>query len=574
MKENGARFMIGTRKERLECLDQLYPVWEEQSIWTMFEKNCRRFGGNTFILTEKSAYTYLETREQAEHLAAVMQSMGIRAGDHVALQLPNCAEHVFLTLALSRIGAVRVPLHLKMSEVYFRFVLQKADISWIFSVGFSTEHFCCTIADGQWFRRKGKELETICSWIEFCQARGESREAGTAFQSGKGGGFSDILFTSGSACEPKGVMLQADALLRSAYASCRTRCMETGRRIYIPIPFHHLFAYVEGFLAVMLVGGCMILSENGFTVEHALEMMRDCKANDVICIASMMMNLLSRGNPRPEEYPKLHAAYWASACPDWVWTEAGRRFGISDITTGYGMTECGSTTFMLSPDDSPERLKYCHGRLKDAGSAGDERLEKHLLEVRIRDPQTNEEIRSDEEGELQCRGLTVTPGYYKNPEANQAAFTEDGWFRTGDLCRRLPDGYYAFCGRKDDVYKINGENVSPEYLDKVIEKCPGVRAVQTVGIPSEKYGAVGVAFVDVKQQKETVWPELVEYCEKNLAGYQMPKYFIFSSMDTWPCTSTGKISKKELKKRAEKLLHTHAEGLYEYHAAKTASVNT
>lgn len=567
----GISKVIGTSEQRLAELDRLYPVWEEHTVWTMFRKVCGRVPSYPLVITENRSYTYHEAKRQAERIAAAMVHMGIRTGQHVALRLHNCPEYLFMSLALSKIGAVKVPLHLKAGAECRNLVLEQADVDWFFTVSEQTGSACFTVENGIWMRYIQKKLFPVASWKEFCglcdACVGEDADNTIAAYGSRE--LSDIMFTSGSTSLPKGVMLTSDMLLRSAYASCRTRRMEPGRRIYVPIPFYHAFAYVEGFLAALLVEGCLIISEHRFTAEHGLELMRRFQAEDIVCISGMMMDILSRGKPEPEAYPKLHAAYWASSCPDWVWEEGRRRFGITDITTGYGMTECGSTTFMLSPDDPPSFVSSCHGRLKGAGSAGSARYDGYLLEVRICDPDSGRVLSEKETGELQCRGFTVTPGYYHNDAANAAAFTADGWFRTGDLCQALPDGRFAFRGRTDDMYKINGENVSPAYVDKVLEGCPHVRALQTVGIPHPKYGAVGVAFLDTDRTVDQMRPILFAYCEAHLAAYQIPKYFIWSRLETWPFTQTGKVAKRRLQAAAAEWLNGGSCEMCEYCPSET-----
>ena len=127
--------------------------------------------------------------------------------------------------------------------------------------------------------------------------------------------------------------------------------MEPGRRICVPIPLFHAFAYVEGLFAAITVGGTLMLFKEKFNTDKTLLAMQERKANDIICVSPIMIDLLVKGKPSPERFPVLHAAYWAAACPEWIWDRARQAFGISDISTGYGMTECGSTATIIRPED-------------------------------------------------------------------------------------------------------------------------------------------------------------------------------------------------------------------------------
>ena len=134
------------------------------------------------------------------------------------------------------------------------------------------------------------------------------------------------------------------------------------------------------------------------------------------------------------------------------------------------------------------------------------------------------------------------------------------------------EGVLTFFGRNSDMYKINGENVSPQYVDHVLGQCPGVAAVETVGISHPKYGAVGIAFIDCGSRNVgEMLPELHIFCERHLARYQIPGYFVFSSSESWPKTKTGKIWKRKLRELAGKILLGEAKTSGEYQVEKWSS---
>ena len=148
----------------------------------------------------------------------------------------------------------------------------------------------------------------------------------------------------------------------------------------------------------------------------------------------------------------------------------------------------------------------------------------------------------------------MTLGYYRDEEATALCFDADGWLKTGDVGYFDENGYLKFLGRCNDMYKINGENVSPQYLDKIISKCGHVVTVETVGVPDEKLGWIGAAFVDAGCPDQETKDMIMEYCKENLAPYQMPRYFFFTDSSTWPHTTTGKVQKYKLRDMARKLM--------------------
>ena len=541
--------MLGTEQERLQELDQMYPVWKPHTLWTLFEQSAERFVGQEFLCWEDGCVTYGQARREVNRIARGLRAIGVQPGDHVGVLLHNCPEFLYLTFALSKIGAVKIPLNPSIGRKELQFTLCLAEVTFLISEKIVDNQLLSQIPA---FKKlvvlkwnPYYQTEKLIYALDFLRLADICTEDTVGMQDPNG--LSDIVFTSGSTSCPKGVMCTHDMLLRSAYGTCYCRRMEVGRRLFVPIPFFHLFGYVEGVLSALFVGGTIIFSNRKFEPHHALRLMRRKRANDIICVSPVMMKLLSIGKPCPEQYPNMHAAYWASTCPDWVWDCGRESFGITDVTTGYGMTECGSTSNMLRPTDPPDYVKRCNGRMKQAGAAGGLRIGGNLLELKICDPETGRELSTGQTGEIFCRGSTVTPGYYRNESANQAAFDRNGWFHTGDLGSFDADGYLTFKGRRTDMYKINGENVSPLFLDSVIGQCPLVKAVETVGVSHPSYGEVGVAFVDLADTSEQNKRELYHFCHEHLAPFQIPKYYIFSNNVLWPRTGSGKIKKSDLR---------------------------
>ncbi|MCD8082039.1 MAG: acyl--CoA ligase, partial [Clostridiales bacterium] len=497
------------------------------------------------FICEDQAYTYREVLEQVNRTAKSLYALGIRPGDHVAVSLYNNPIYYFLIFALAKLGTVKIPINMQLEDEEKRYIIKHSDTNWMIGIQIPelpSENFpflrgTINLNDWEIFLAMGDSVEESVIMLLEEKYRNPYE-------------VSDILYTSGSTSFPKGVTLTHDALLRTSYATCRTRLMEEGRRILVPIPFYHIFAYSEGILASIHVGGSIVFSNRRFDADNYLNLMHRHHVNDVICVPLIAIQMIESGNVQAEDYPDLHALFISPAGPDWLWQAVRKAFGVADVTTGYGMTECGATTTILSPQAPAEWIRQYTGKLKDAAAAGIHSAYPYLLELKICDPNTGEEILTGQTGEILCRGLTVTPGYYKNEEANQAAFQEDGWFRTGDLGALSENGLLAFHGRKNDMYKINGENVSPHNLEIIISQCPEVENVEIVGIPHEKYGEIGVAFIDANDPDDDKKRAIEDYCREHLARFQIPKYFIYESRENWPRTSTNKVQKGKLRERA------------------------
>ncbi len=548
--------MKGLIDDRLAELSRLYPVWEKKTIWEFFKTTADRCLEWEFIHDSSGEnFTYAQARQQAEIVAKGLLAAGVKPGDHVAVQLENSPRQLLIALAVNAVRAVKVPVNISLASKELQFILNQSEANYLLTdsnirltekVGCLTriialEGACCQ-AD-----------IPVISWEDFLAAGN-----GWSLPSDSGGAFADevcdIIYTSGSTKAPKGVMLTHDMLMRSAFASCINRGFEPGRRIYIPLPLFHVYGYVEGMLAAILVGGAVLLRCGKFIAEPVLDFMRESRANDVLSVPVQMMALIRylREQNTLKEQPKrilpdLHAVYCsASACPAWVWPGIRETLGVSDIITGYGMTEVCGASMQTAPQDSDHILESRVGRVLNGGCSGIPSLGWRQIEYRVVDAKTGKTLGKGETGELWCRGLVVTPGYFNRPEANQRVFTKDGWFKTGD-CGYFDDaGYLVMAGRVDDMYKINGENVSPKFLEDVLGNCPEIFHVEVVGVADERHGHVGAAFIQLREDTEENRKKAEAYSREHLAKFQVPKYFIYLDNADWPRTSTGKVQKFRL----------------------------
>lgn len=539
--------MIGSYSERIQFLDSLYPKWNELSLWSCFSLAAARYPDEPYLIYQNQTFTYSQILDMAIHASKSLYILGVRPGDHVAVSLYNGPAFLCLIFALARLGAVKIPLNMKLSSSDKKYIIQHSDTNWLIGVQLSF------VSDQAFPSLKG--IYVLDCWEHFLSL-GDSFDDSSVWEniSPVSNPVSDILYTSGSTSFPKGVRLTHDTLLRTSYATCRTRLMEKGRRILVPLPFYHIFAYSEGILAAMHIGGSIVISDSKFDAANYTELMRRYQVNDIICVPLIAIKMLQQENIKSWDFPHLHAAFISPAGPDWLWQSFKDAFHISDVTTGYGMTECGATTTILSPLAPPQWIHHSVGGLKDAGTAGISPDFPHLLQIKIWDPDTGTELPDGQTGEIVCRGLTVTPGYYKNEEANLASFQKGGWFLTGDIGMLDKNKLLTFQGRKKDMYKINGENVSPQKLESIITKCPGVYQVEVVSIPHNEYGEIGIAFIDAGCPDHTAKQTIIEYCRQHLADFEVPRHFIFESQKNWPRTATNKVKKGELRERARQFL--------------------
>ncbi|HJC65134.1 MAG TPA: acyl--CoA ligase [Candidatus Enterocloster excrementigallinarum] len=545
--------MKGTLKDRLEELDRLYPRWEKKTIWEYFLDTAGRFPDREFLAARgRQSYTYRQAREEGIKIARGLLAAGVRPGDHVAVQMENSPEQIFTALAAAAVRAVKIPVNTGLSAVELKFILEQSEADYLITDCELKDNVPYDHLKGVIFLSGsgGKPEAAVTGWEEFLAA-GQKEVLEDTSKELHGDEASDIIYTSGSTKAPKGVVLTHDMLMRSAFASCRNRGFELGRRIYVPLPMFHVYGYVEGLLAAILVGGTVLLRRGKFLAGEALDFMEETRANDILSVPAQMMALINELRERPRKLAHLHAVYCSAAmCPAWIWPAIRETLGVSDVITGYGMTEVCGASMQTAPDDSDEILQTRVGKLLPAGCSGLARFGGYQLAYRVVDRKTQQDCPPGEVGELWCKGAVVTKGYFKRDQANRRVFTDDGWFKTGDCGCFDEKGYLIFAGRVDDMYKINGENVSPQFLEEVLSQCDQIHTVAITGVPDQKHGSVGAAFIQLYEDSPVNREKAESYARAHLAKFQVPKYFIYMKQEDWPRTASGKIQKFHLKEMA------------------------
>ncbi len=229
-----------------------------------------------------------------------------------------------------------------------------------------------------------------------------------------------------------------------------------------------------------------------------------------------------------------------SPCPVKVMEEVIEKMHMTDICITYGLTEASPACTMSKTTDSIEQ------RVNTVGMAI------YGVECKIVDPETGEDLPDDHDGEFVARGYNIMKGYYKMPEATAAAIDKDGWLHSGDLARRLPDGYYKITGRIKDMIIRGGENIYPKEIEEFLYTYDKVKDVQVIGVPDKQYGEEIMAWVIPKEGVELTSDELRAYCLKNMAKHKCPRYFHF--VTEFPMNAASKVLKYKMREMGIEIL--------------------
>ena len=336
-----------------------------------------------------------------------------------------------------------------------------------------------------------------------------------------------ILYTSGSTGKPKGAVLPHRQIHWNAVAT--TTAWELTAEDVAPVstPLFHTGGWNVFATPLWLRGGTVVLMD-AFEADGFLAAMEEEGCTIALTVPTQLLMLAE--SPRwGRPLPRLRRFVSGGApCPASL--AARVRAAGYTFREGYGLTECGPNCFAISDDDAAQR----------PGCVG---WPVPFLEMRLR-AEDGGEAAAGQPGELLLRGPQVFTGYLRNPEQTAATFTDDGWLRTGDLAMRDEDGAYRICGRRKEMYISGGENVFPAEVEAALSDCPGVAEAIVVGVPDEKWGEVGRAFVVVRPDALLTEAEVAAHARARLAGYKVPKSVVI--LPEIPRLGSGKPDRRAL----------------------------
>jgi fatty-acyl-CoA synthase len=559
-------------KARREALRARFPVWEPVTLSGFLTRSAEKYGDRPFVITDERTASYAEIDAWATRLADGLAAIGVRPGDRVGVLMANYLEFVPVKFAVARAGAVAVPFNYLYRQDELGYVLRQSRCGALVAMtgfgGLDYPAMLDAIAPG-WAAGPTPELPDLHRVVLLDTSGAPARpgvldvaglaelgdrnlglagaclaEAGTVTPDSPG----DILYTSGTTGLPKGVVVTHDAVLRTSYASALTRAYADGRRILFSLPCYHMFGYVEGLLSVMFVGGAVI-PRTAFSPADYFASIERHRATEILAVPTMTVALLEHAGRSRHDLSSLSAILSGAApAPVWVWQKVRSELGISEITTGYGMTECGGAMTLTRPEDPPEVHASTVGRPKLAGAAGVPGSG-DLCVYKTVDPLTGEDLPAGTEGELVSTGPTHMLGYWDKPEETALALRE-GWVYSGDLGVVQPDGYLRVTGRSKELYKSGGELVMPKEIEDLLTRHPGVSQAFVVGVADERWGDVGCAWIVPEPGVTVDAAELIALCKEKLARFKVPKHVLFVDPADLPTTPTGKVQKFRLTERA------------------------
>jgi crotonobetaine/carnitine-CoA ligase len=480
-----------------------------------------------------ASLTYGEVGARSDAFAVGLQRLGVAPGDNVLLMVRNRAEFVLAWFAINALGAVEVPVNVDYHGYFLEHLVNTSRASvmvveadFLESIAESAdrfEHLRTLVVIGD-------DAATVPGFAAHSFAE---VEAGGGRPRGPSPRYSDLAaihFTSGTTGPSKGAMMtHAHAHLLAERNQSLIRMAE-GDTLLTHLPLFHVNAQLTAVYNAMLVGGDVHLRAH-FSASHWLDEIRSSGATHTTLLGVMLPFILKQ-DPTPHDPDNALRCVWAVPCPPEPAEAFRQRFDVPRIVSAYGNTEIG----MISTQDFDE------ARL---GSAG--RVDETWYEVRIVDPDTDEELPTDTVGELVVRPRhpwNLCQGYFGMPERTLETF-RNLWFHTGDALRMDGDGYLYFVDRIKDRIRRRSENIASVDVEHVLIEHDGVAEAAVIAVPSDVEGGEDELKACVVLSREIDLAEVRAWCDRRLPYFAVPRYI--EALDALPKTPTAKVRKFQLR---------------------------
>ncbi len=504
----------------------------------------KQYGRNEALVDDDRALTYGDLEQEVERVARALIASGVEPGDRVSIWGPNSIDWALLCLGVYAAGAVLVPLNTRFKGDEAGHVLRAAQVRMLFT---STDFLGIDYVEligrmggvdylDEVIALPGRPREATTSWDEFL-ARSErvvpsavaAREAAL-----REGDTSDIVFTSGTTGAPKGAMLTHGASVRTYLTWTDGIGLNERDRFLVVFPFFQTSGLKAGILACALRGAANV-PQAVFDVPTVARRISEHRITVLPGAPTVFQAMLDSSGDGGVDLGTLRVAVTGGATtPVEVIRRMRDELGLETIVTAYGLTETTGTVSMCRHGDPVDLVANSVGRPIPQ------------VEVRIVDADGNT-LGPGEPGEVLVRGFNVMRGYFNAPEATAEAVDADGWLRTGDIGVLDDDQVLRITDRKKDMYIAGGFNVYPAEVENLMLQHPDVAQVAVVGMPDDRLGEVGAAFLVAKPDREIDDEAFVAWCRERMANYKVPRRV--EALSELPLNPNGKVLKCRLRER-------------------------
>ena len=472
-----------------------------QTIPEMVLSAADRFGDAEAVVDGPLRYSFAELVERIRCAAGAFADLGVDKGDRVAIWAPNSAEWIVAAFGLMTAGGVLVPVNTRFkADEAGDIIIRSGARAVLVQQGFLGQEY-------------GAPAD-----IPVIDLKSDFLSSGAPFERPiNGSDISDIIFTSGTTGRPKGAMMNHRQTLRMYEEWATLADLREGDRYLQINPYFHTFGLKAGLVTSFLRGATM-LPVAVFDVDSVVDLIERERVTMLPGPPTLYHSLLTVADKT--RLSTLRAGVTGAAdIPVELVRRIHGELPFQTLMTGYGLTEAGNVT-LSRPGDSFEAVATTAGL-----------------------PCAGVEVRVGEDGEVLVRGYGVMQGYLDDPVATAEAIGADGWLHTGDLGNFDDTGRLRIVGRKKDMFIVGGFNAYPAEIEGFLIGHPAVAQAAVIGVPDERLGQVGKAFVVRKSPVEAT--ELIDWCRERMAGFKVPRTVEF--LEALPLNATGKVVKDLLR---------------------------
>jgi acyl-CoA synthetase (AMP-forming)/AMP-acid ligase II len=496
--------------------------------------NARRHPDKWALTFEDRTYSYSEFNRQVNKLANGLIDLGIKKGEKVALMLKNSDYFPISYYALSKIGAVIVPLNFRLVASEVSYILEQSDsIAVIVEEDLDETIEACRKNLPAVRHVISAPVSTIEGHLSFEDVMSalDEEPAIEIFPEDD----LQIMYTSGTTGRPKGALFDHQRVTKVTLAIIGALGHQAGDRFLHVAPLFHAAQLTICLNAGIFLGAShLILSD--FDPIRVLEMIEKHKISFFFGVPTMYNVMLQVPNVAEYDLSSIRrCGYGAAPMAATQVQQSMELFKTDQFFSLAGLTEGGPSGVYLSPEDHRDKI----------GTSGKDPL--LFTEVKIVDIDGNE-VEPGVHGEVLLRGETIMKGYYQKPKETAETIV-DGWLHTGDLAVIDKEGYITFVDRIKDMIISGGENIYSVEVESVLYKHPKVLEAAVVGTPDPKWGEKVNALLVLKPGETLDNQEIEDFCRQHLAGYKIPRNFVF--METLPRNASGKLLKYKLREQLQ-----------------------
>ncbi|NHN57643.1 MULTISPECIES: class I adenylate-forming enzyme family protein [Halorussus] len=500
------------------------------NVARLHDETAERHAEDLALEMRGSELTHGGLRDRSARFAGGLRDLGVDVGDRVLLYLPNCPEYVVAALGTLKAGAVASPMNPQYKAREIGHQLDDTEASVVVTHAALRDHLAEALRETD----RSPAVVTV-------GPSDDLPEGDVAFATVDGEAITvdreseDVAlqpYTSGTTGQPKGVLLTHRNLRAQAFSGFELVDVDPGEdRSLAVLPLYHITGFVHSTWQTLVRGGAVYVRNPAeWDAEDAMRTIEAEGITGFIGVAAMYVDLVNHEAFGEYDLSSLRETGQGGAkMPVAVQREFESVAGV-DAWEGYGLTETTAATHTGAGTTFGHRLGTIGQPLR-------------MTDAKVVD-ESGAEVPPGEEGELLVRGPQVMKGYHDLPEANDAAFTEAGYFRTGDVARRDPDNYYEIIDRKKHMINTAGYNVYPSEVEELLFEHEGVADAAVVGVPDDRRGETVKAFIVPAPDAEVTPEELKQFCLDNLAEYKHPREVEF--VEELPRTASGKVQKFKL----------------------------